>query len=112
VKAELFKTLAHPARIRVLEQLRDGSARSVSLSLASASRPRTSPGSCDIAANIVQVRQDGAAVRHSVTDTRIFELLEVARVILTSSLAESGQLLGELRVPAAPGRVAGRTGIG
>jgi type II secretory pathway predicted ATPase ExeA len=37
-----------------------------------------------------------SSVRYSVTDPRIFELLEVAKAILTSTLAESGQLLVEL----------------
>jgi ArsR family transcriptional regulator len=48
-------------------------------------------------ANVLQVRKEGAAVLYSVTDPRIFELLEVAKAILTSSLAGSGQLLAELQ---------------
>ena len=45
----------------------------------------------------MQVRKEGATVLYSVTDLRIFELLEVARAILTSSLAGSSQLLAELQ---------------
>ncbi len=48
-------------------------------------------------ANILQARKQGATVRYSVTDARIFDLLEVAKAILTSSLAESGHLLAELK---------------
>jgi DNA-binding transcriptional ArsR family regulator len=55
-------------------------------------------------ANILQVRKQGATVRHSVTDPRIFGLLEVARAILTSSLAESSELLAELQAHQAGGR--------
>jgi DNA-binding transcriptional ArsR family regulator len=116
VKAEFFKTLAHPARIRVLELLRDGECSVSELIPGVGIEASHLSQQLGILrrANIVQVRRDGAAVRYSVTDTRIFELLEVARAILTSSLAESSQLLAELRVPAsgAPGRSAGRTGTG
>lgn len=48
-------------------------------------------------ANILQVRKEGAVVRYSATDPRIFDFLEVARAILTTSLAGSGQLLAELQ---------------
>jgi ArsR family transcriptional regulator len=116
VKAEFFKTLGHPARIRVLELLRDGE-RSVG-ELIPGVGIEASHLSQQLGilrrANILQVRRDGGAVRYSVTDTRIFELLEVARSILTSSLAESSQLLAQLQVPAPgePGHSPGRTGTG
>ena len=45
VKAEFFKTLGHPARIRVLEVLGEGSDRSASSSPRSASRPPICPNS-------------------------------------------------------------------
>lgn len=98
VKADFFKSLAHPARIRVLELLRDGElsvgelipevgleASHLSQQLAVLRR-----------ANVVQARKDGTTVRYSVTDERMFELLEVAKSIITSTLAESTQLIAEL----------------
>jgi ArsR family transcriptional regulator len=98
VKADFFKTLGHPARIRVLELLRSGE-RSVGELI-----PEVGLEASHLSqqlgvlrrANILQARKEGSSVRYSVTDTRIFELLEVAKAILTSSLAESGQLLAEL----------------
>jgi ArsR family transcriptional regulator len=98
VKADFFKTLAHPARIRVLELLRDGE-RSVSELI-----PEVGLEASHLSqqlgilrrANVLQSRKEGSTVLYAVTDPRIFELLEVAKAILTSTLAESRQLLAEL----------------
>ena len=98
VKADFFKTLAHPARIRVLELLRDGE-RSVGELIPEVGL-ESSHLSQQLAvlrrANVVQARKDGTTVRYSVTDKRMFELLEVAKAIITSTLAESTQLIAEL----------------
>lgn len=99
VKADFFKTLGHPARIRILELLRDGECSVGELIPGVGIEPSHLSQQLGILrrANILQVRKEGAAVRYSVTDPRIFELLEVARAILTSSLAGSSQLLAELQ---------------
>jgi len=98
VKADFFRTLAHPARIRVLELLRDGE-RSVGELIPEVGL-ESSHLSQQLAvlrrANVVQARKDGTTVRYSVTDKRMFELLEVAKAIITSTLAESTQLIAEL----------------
>ena len=106
LKAEFFKTLGHPARIRVLEVLRDGECSVGELIPAVGIEPSHLSQQLGILrrANILQVRKQGATVRYSVTDPRIFDLLEVARAILTSSLAGSGQLLAELRAQEAAER--------
>jgi ArsR family transcriptional regulator len=106
VKAEFFKTLGHPARIRVLEVLRDGECSVGELIPAVGIEPSHLSQQLGILrrANILQVRKEGATVRYSVADPRIFDLLEVARAILTSSLAGSGQLLAELRAQEAAER--------
>lgn len=98
VKADFFKTLAHPARIRVLELLRDGE-RSVAELIPEVGL-ESSHLSQQLAvlrrAHVVQARKEGSTVRYTVSDPRIFELLEVAKAIITSSLAESTQLIAEL----------------
>src|SRR5665213_3033245 len=98
VKADFFKTLAHPARIRVLELLRDGE-RSVGALIPEVGL-ESSHLSQQLAvlrrANVVQARKDGTTVRYSVTDERMFELLEVAKAIITSTLAESTELIAQL----------------
>jgi ArsR family transcriptional regulator len=98
VKADFFKTLAHPARIRVLELLRDGE-RSVGELI-----PEVGIESSHLSqqlgvlrrANIIQSRKAGTSVLYSVTNERIFGLLEIAKAIITSSLSESTQLIAEL----------------
>lgn len=98
VKAEFFRVLAHPARIRVLELLRDGE-RSVGELI-----PEVGLEASHLSqqlgllrrARILESRKEGATVFYSVTDPRIFQLLEVAKAILTTTLAESSQLLAEL----------------
>lgn len=101
VKAEFFKTLGHPARVRVLEVLRDGEqtvndlvpevgieASHLSQQLGVLRR-----------AGLVQTRKEGTSVWYSVADPAIFDLLDVARRILTTSLAETRALLAELEAP-------------
>ncbi len=99
VKADFFKTLGHPARIRILELLRDGECSVGELIPGVGIEASHLSQQLGILrrANILQVRKEGAAVRYSVTDPRIFDLLEVARAILTSSLAGSSELLAELQ---------------
>jgi len=98
VKADFFKTLSHPARIRILEVLRDGE-QSVSQLIPQVGI-EASHLSQQLAvlrrANILESRKEGTTVCYSVTDERIFQLLEVAKAIITSSLAESTQLIAEL----------------
>jgi ArsR family transcriptional regulator len=98
VKAEFFKTLAHPARIRVLELLRDGDRTVGELIPEVGIEPSHLSQQLGIMrrANLVQSRKDGATVVYSVSNPMIFELLDVAKKILTSSLAETRDLLAEL----------------
>ena len=100
VKAEFFKTLGHPARIRVLEVLRDGE-RTVS-DLVPEVGIEASHLSQQLAvlrrANLVQARKEGTSVLYSVGNPMIFDLLDVARRILTSSLDETRALLTELEL--------------
>src|SRR6266508_4491549 len=98
VKADFFKTLGHPARIRVLELLRAGE-KSVGELI-----PEVGLEASHLSqqlgvlrrAGVVQARKEGATVLYSVTDKRIFELLSVAKAILTTSLAGTRSLLAEL----------------
>jgi ArsR family transcriptional regulator len=99
IKAEFFKTLGHPARIRVLELLREGE-RSVS-ELVPEVGLEASHLSQQLAilrrANLVETRKLGTSVMYSVTNPMIYELLDVARKILTSNLVDTRALLEELQ---------------
>jgi ArsR family transcriptional regulator len=107
-KAEFFKTLGHPARIRVLELL---SARehAVSELLPEVGVEATSL-SQQLAvlrrAGLVAARKDGSSVYYSLTTPRVADLLTVARGILTEVLSGQVELLADLRAspPVAPTR--------
>jgi ArsR family transcriptional regulator len=98
VKAEFFKVLGHPGRIRILEVLRDGE-RSVGELI-----PEVGLEASHLSqqlgllrrAGILTSRKEGATVFYSVTDRRIFVLLQVSKEILTTTLTGSGELLAEL----------------
>lgn len=98
VKAEFFKTLGHPARIRILEVLRGGERPVNELIPEVGIEPSHLSQQLAVLrrANLVRSRKVGTSVLYSVTEPRLFQLLEVARTILTSSLSETRELLEEL----------------
>ncbi len=98
VKAEFFKTLAHPARIRIFEVLRDGERPVHELLPEVGIEPSHLSQQLAILrrANLVRSRKVGSEVIYSVTEPRIFDLLATAKAILTSSLTETRELLEEL----------------
>jgi len=98
VKADFFKTLGHPARIRVLELLREGE-RSVSdmLPLVGLEQSHLSQQLAVLRrGGSVRSRREGTTALYSVTDPRLFHLLETAKEILVASLSGSRDLLEDL----------------
>lgn len=98
VKADFFKTLGHPARIRVLELLREGERSVGDLIPEVGLEPSHLSQQLGIMrrAGLVQNRKDGSSVIYSVTDTRVFDLLAIAKQILTGNLTETRELLTAL----------------
>lgn len=103
LKAEFFKTLGHPARIRVLELLSEREhavsellpevgieAANLSQQLAVLRR-----------AGLVRTRKVGSTVYYSPTSERVGDLLLIARQILTNVLGGQVELLDDLRTPLA-----------
>ncbi|TVT34733.1 helix-turn-helix transcriptional regulator [Amycolatopsis rhizosphaerae] len=101
-KAEFFKTLGHPARIRVLELLSERE-HAVAEMLADIGIEATNL-SQHLAvlrrAGLVVTRKEGSTVFYSLTSPHIAEFLLVARRILTGVLTGQAELLAEMRVPA------------
>ena len=99
LKAEFFKALGHPTRIRILEILRRGQ-RSVQ-ELQQALRLDQSIVSQHLAIlrakNVVDTRKQGTTVRYTVRDAAVGELLDVARRIFGRHLEDSRSMLAELR---------------
>ena len=99
IKAELFKALAHPARIRILEVLSEGE-RAVG-ELQPLVGIELSHLSQQLAvlrrARLLSSRKEGSSVIYAVKDKTVVELLKVARRLLINSLSESTDLLADLR---------------
>lgn len=100
MKAELFKALAHPVRVRVLELLAEGEQRSVS-ELAADVGVESSHLSQQLGvlrrAGLVVSLREVTTVYYSIKDPLLIELLAVARRLLIAGLEESRNLLADLQ---------------
>ena len=98
VKAELFKALAHPARVRVLEVLADGE-RSVG-ELQPLVGIELSHLSQQLGvlrrAGLVSSRKERSSVFYALRDPLVAELLSVAKQLLLGTLTETRDLLAGL----------------
>jgi DNA-binding transcriptional ArsR family regulator len=99
IKAELFRALGHPARVRVLELLADGerSVREMQPLVGIESSHLSHQLGVLRRAGLVSTRKDGASVIYSIRDPQLVELLAVAKRMLIRSLAETEDLLADLR---------------
>lgn len=98
LKAELFKALGHPVRVRLLEQLVDAE-RSVGelADIVDAELPLVSQQLAVLRrAGIVVGRREASAVFYSLRDPGMAELLAVARRLIIADLRGSRALLAEL----------------
>ncbi|WP_395638302.1 ArsR/SmtB family transcription factor [Pseudolysinimonas sp.] len=99
VKAGLFKGLAHPLRIRLLELLADGAEHSVA-ELQRGTGLEASHLSQHLAVlrrhRLVGSSRRASHVYYRVTDPEVAELLAVARRLLSAVLAADAEQLGRL----------------
>lgn len=98
-KAEFFRALAHPVRIRILEIL-SGGERSVQelQEVLGLEQPIVSQHLALLRAkNVVKARKEGTTVRYTIRDVSIRELLTLARRIFDSQLIDTQTMLRELR---------------
>ena len=99
LKAELFRSLAHPARIRVLEVLAAGE-RSVGgiLPLVGIEPSHLSQQLGVLKrSGLVTSRKKGSSVIYAIKDELVVDLLQVAKKLLVNSLSETTGLLSDLR---------------
>lgn len=94
-KAEFFKALGNPLRIRILELLRNGP-----LSVTQIQEATDSPGSSvsqQLAVlrgrGILTTQRRGTTIIYGVADAELFELLDVARRILNAHLSDTIDML-------------------
>jgi DNA-binding transcriptional ArsR family regulator len=99
LKGEFFKTLGHPARIRVLELLsaRDRSVGELLPEVGLESSNLSQQLAVLRRAGVVEARKDGNTVIYSITSPDIAELLAVARRVLTGMLSDRVAVLEGLR---------------
>ena len=97
-KAEFFRTLGHPARVRILQLLHDGErsvgALQAELGLDSGGTSQQLAALRRI--GLVEGRRDGTSVYYRVTDDEVFALLELAKGIIGRTLEARQTLLDEL----------------
>jgi ArsR family transcriptional regulator len=101
-KAEFFKTLGHPARIRILELLAERE-QAVSELL-----PEVGIEAAHLSQqlavlrrmNLVTSRREGSTVLYAMVSPQVGELLRVARTILAEVITNQAEILDDLRTAA------------
>jgi ArsR family transcriptional regulator len=95
-KAELFKALAHPVRIRILELLRDGERTVSELQAELGVESSTVSQQLGVlrARALVAGRKEGTSVHYRVVDPQVFALLDTARAMFEAHLGMMQELAG------------------
>ncbi|MVU77719.1 metalloregulator ArsR/SmtB family transcription factor [Nocardia sp. ET3-3] len=95
MKADFFKTLGHPVRIRVLELLsqRDHAVSEMLVEIGVEAANLSQQLSILRRAGLVTARREGLSVTYELTSPQVAELLAVARVILTGVVTGQAEAL-------------------
>ena len=98
-KAEFFKTLSHPTRIRLLDALREGelTVRDLQEKLGIEQSTASQHLAALRARDFVTARRDGTSVWYSVSDASILNLLDIARDIYERQLGRTQASFESLR---------------
>jgi ArsR family transcriptional regulator len=100
-KADFFKALAHPARIQMLEYLREGEKSAGEI--IEALHLEQSNASQHLAVlrnkNILIARREGTSVFYAVRDPMIYQVLDLLRQYFYERLSEVRGILEELTLP-------------
>src|SRR5689334_219757 len=97
-KAEFFKALAHPVRIKILENLRDTekSVTELQAILGIDQSGVSQQLSVLRAKGLIVARKNGTSVYYSAKDSLLFQLLDVARAIFNNQLIDTKTMLSQL----------------
>jgi ArsR family transcriptional regulator len=100
LKADFFRVLGNPARVRVLQLLRDSesSVGALQQALGLDSSAVSQHLSALRRQGLVASRREGTSVYYRVSDQRTLQLLELARAIIASTLEQNQALLDDLAV--------------
>ena len=101
-KAEFFKALAHPLRIRIIDALRGGEVGVNELSARLGVEQTTLSQQLAVLRNrsLVAGRKNGSNVLYAVRDPAIFRLLDVAREMFNNQLIDVRDLLSQVTATA------------
>ena len=99
LKSDLFRVLAHPTRIRILEQLVGGERTVQDLQdLLDLDQPIVSQHLAALRGkNVVTVRRERTQAYYSLRSPLVADLLRVSREFLSQHLSESQSMLRELQ---------------
>jgi ArsR family transcriptional regulator len=97
VKAQLFRVLGHPLRIRILEILVAGerTVRDLQAELDLDSSGTSQHLAALRRQGLLDTRRAGTSIYYRLSDPRVSQLLAVARQILTTQLSDSKALLSQ-----------------
>jgi ArsR family transcriptional regulator len=97
-KAEFFKALASPLRIRILDELRNGELTVGDLRLRLGVEPTNLSQQLAVlkAKNLVNGRKQGSNIFYSIRDPAIFKLLDVAKEVFNNHLVDIKDMLDSL----------------
>ena len=103
-KAEFFRTLGHPARIRVLELLseRDHAVHELLEAIVIEQSNLSQQLAVLRRAGLVEQRRESGSVVYSIRVPEVRDLLLAARTILAGIIADDGMLRTELQSPPEP----------
>lgn len=98
-KADFFKALAHPLRIQILEQLATGdkSVNEIQSLIGKEGSAVSQQLTVLRSKNIVVGTKDGNRVFYSLRDPMIIELLDIAKQIFNNHLANTVNLLDQMK---------------
>ena len=98
-KAEFFRMLGHPVRIRVLELLQDGpkAVRELLIEIEVEASNLSAQLAVLRRSGIVTATRGGSTVVYALAGADVADLLEAARRILTELLVGQNELLAQLR---------------
>lgn len=97
-KADFFKALANPIRIKIIDALRDGEHTVNQLKeILDIEAPNVSQQLAILRANnLVNTRKEGNSIFYSIKDPTIFKLLDIAKIIFNNHLAGIRELLNKI----------------
>ena len=100
LKADFFRVLGHPARVRLLQVLRNGELTVGALQEALELESGATSQHLGLLRKqgLVESRRDGTSVYYRVKDPRTLELLELVKVIILATLEGNRALFDDLAV--------------